>query len=492
MNFLNIIIIEEAKRSVVRLWNNDSTYRGKAINNEFYFLSPIAQLADGEDEYSRHWVYMSEDLKAGFQNFIKNLNKDHNLPLPIEDEFTSYDNPDYLWLSYELENLRRAYNKTMINPYTKKVFEGRKFIPYIQLCLKSTAFSIDSLYPKSTLNTYGVKYKPHYVVEFQQPFLKAFINFVCRVFDDNPQRYIEIAGKKIITHQYKAPIYRLAPFDKYFDCRHDLPAIIISKAVEMLLAHEMSHIGGGHLDLNAKDKVFEANIDNIIAEEDDADCQGVCWVLGSRILESDDPKLDISYDDYAQELALSIFSVYLLYTWTYSKEEREWNDKTIENYGHKDHLPYQLRAYNMIGVSLTRCVNLGKWCEQGEIITSDGKPLGSKFFHKAFDEALAMISSFEHSLHMFFARTEKVYELSLDDNIAELLRMSVQEENESCPELKKENIPWLLGFEPQGQAELKRVNDLWKYVRERLVENGAYCKLRPYQEWQPITLADDK
>ena len=477
---------------MVRVWDNDSTYRGKASNNNFYFLSPIAPLADGEDEYNRHWVYMSEKMKTKFMDFLKELNERHKLSLPVEDEFTSYDNPDYLWLSYELENLRRSYNKSMIDPRTKKLAEGCSFIPYIQLCLKSTAYSIESLYPKATLNQYGAEYKPHYVVEFQQPFLKAFINFVCRVFDDNPQRYMEIAGKKIITHQYKAPIYRMPPFDKYFDCRHDLPATIISKAVEMLLAHEMAHIGGGHLDLNAKDKAFAANIDNIIAEEDDADRQGICWVLGSRILESDCPKLDISYDDYGQELALSIFSVYLLYTWTYSKAEREWNDKTIEHYGRKDHLPYQLRAFNIINVSLNRCINLGKWCKEAEITTSDGKPLDSNFFDNSFKEAIDMIYSFEYSLHMFFARTEKVYELALDDNIAELLRMSAQEESESFPELQKENIPWLLGFEPQGQKELKRVNDLWKTVRQRLTENGTYCQLRPYQKWVSTTPLESK
>lgn len=60
-------------------------------------------------------------------------------------------------------------------------------------------------------------------------FLKAFMNFVATVFDDNPQTYVESDGKKHIIHQYKAPIYRLPPFDQKFDTRHDIPGMILVK-----------------------------------------------------------------------------------------------------------------------------------------------------------------------------------------------------------------------------------------------------------------------
>ncbi|MDD3416268.1 MAG: hypothetical protein PHY47_20090 [Lachnospiraceae bacterium] len=61
--------------------------------------------------------------------------------------------------------------------------------------------------------------------------------------------------------------------------------------------------------------------------------------------------------------------------------------------------------------------------------------------------------------------------------------MVLNENVEILPELSKENIPWRLGFEPDAQRELQRVNDLWEDVRKRLIENGTYCRLRPYVAW---------
>lgn len=41
------------------------------------------------------------------------------------------------------------------------------------------------------------------------------------------------------------------------------------------------------------------------------------------------PKDRIGADDLKEELAMSIFAVYLLYTWNYSGMERMWNKNTI-------------------------------------------------------------------------------------------------------------------------------------------------------------------
>lgn len=84
----------------------------------------------------------------------------------------------------------------------------------------------------------------------------------------------------------------------------------------------------------------------------------------------------------AKELAMSVFAVYLLYTWNYSGEKRVWNKKTISNYGHKSHLPYQLRAYRMLSFTTTRFHNLGEWCECGHVCTAEGNPIDKEFFEK--------------------------------------------------------------------------------------------------------------
>ena len=97
------------------MFENDSTYRGQGLNQDFYFKSPIAVLEENEDEFNRHIVHLSESVKQYWASEIKEMNDEYGLDLPISDELTSYENPDYLWLSFELENLRRKYNKAVFN-----------------------------------------------------------------------------------------------------------------------------------------------------------------------------------------------------------------------------------------------------------------------------------------------------------------------------------------------------------------------------------------
>lgn len=299
---------------VQAMCQNDSTYRGTAERQDFYFKSPLAKLEENEDEYSRCWVYLSDNFKNKLRSFLEHLNDDQGFKLPQEDELTSYDNPEYLWLAYELEHIRHAYNSAMVNPYTGELLAGCKKIPYVQLRLKLEAFSIESLYPKTTVNSYDKQSNSKYVIEFDVAFLKAFMNFIVTVFDDNPQTYIELDGYKYITHQYRAPIYRMPPFKQKFDTRHDIPGMIFSEAIQMLLYHELAHIGGGHLDLKVADPEYGNNPDVQITEEDEADNQAICWLLGIRFLEAPSNILEIGADDLKEELAMSIFAVYLLYT----------------------------------------------------------------------------------------------------------------------------------------------------------------------------------
>ena len=471
---------------VQAMCQNDSTYRGTAKRQDFYFKSLLAKLEENEDEYSRCWVYLSDNFKNKLRSFLEHLNDDQGFKLPQEDELTSYDNPEYLWLAYELEHIRHVYNSAMVNPYTGELLAGCKKIPYVQLRLKLEAFSIESLYPKTTVNSYDRQSNSKYVIEFDVAFLKAFMNFIVTVFEENPQTYIELDGYKYITHQYRAPIYRMPPFKQKFDSRHDIPGMIFSEAIQMLLYHELAHIGGGHLDLKVADPEYGNNPDVQITEEDEADNQAICWLLGIRFLESPSNILEIGADDLKEELAMSIFAVYLLYTWNYSGMERMWNKNTISEYGHKSHLPYQLRAYRMLSVALSRLQNLDIWCEDGQVCSADGEKIKKEFFEEVKKLAFQMINSFETSLSMFFAKTENIYELAQSERLQELYEMVIKEQDELIPEISKEKVPWLLGYAPEGQAEMKRVHDLWKDVREHLEKNGTYCRLRKFEEWVPL------
>lgn len=471
---------------VQAMYENDSTYRGTVERQDFYFKSPFAKLEENEDEYSRCWVYLSDNLKNKLKSLLKNLNDAQGFKLPHEDELTSYDNPEYLWLAYELENIRYAYNSAMINPYIGELLAGCKTIPYVQLRLKSEAFSIETLYPRTTVNNYDKQSNSKYVIEFDVAFLRAFMNFIVTVFDDNPQTYIKWNGDKHIMHQYRAPIYRMPPFEQKFDTRHDIPGMLFNEAIQMLLYHELAHIGGGHLDLRVADPGYANNPDVQITEEDEADNQAVCWLLGIRFLEASSNVLGLCADDLKEELAMSIFAVYLLYTWNYSGMKRMWNKNTISDYGHKSHLPYQLRACRMLSMAVSRLQNLGIWCEDSQVCSADGEKIKREFFNEVEKLAFQMINAFETSLSMFFAKTENIYELAQNEKLQELYEMAIKEQDELIPEISKEKIPWLLGFEPEGQAEMQRVHNLWKEVREHLEKNGTYCRLRKFEEWVPL------
>ena len=112
---------------------NDSTYRGSTKNENFNFNSPIAPLVGEEDDYSRSWIYLSEPLKKNWKKNLQECNARYNLELPKPDDLTSYDNPDYLWLSKELNNLRYVCNEAVRDPRSGKLATGFSEIPYIQI-----------------------------------------------------------------------------------------------------------------------------------------------------------------------------------------------------------------------------------------------------------------------------------------------------------------------------------------------------------------------
>ena len=135
----------------------------------------------------------------------------------------------------------------------------------------------------------------------------------------------------------------------------------------------------------------------------------------------------------------------------------------------------------MLNTSCCKLIELGKTAETSGITASGGEKITKAYMDTAFDKAMEMIDAFERAFHMFYVRTEDVYNLALDEQFGKLRQMAINENNSSIPTLKKENIPWRLGFEPEAKKELKRVDELWKDVRKRLIENGSYCILRDFQ-----------
>lgn len=453
-------------------WDNDNTFHGKADSYELMFNSPFA----GKENVAS----FSKDKMDELKQYIEQLDQMHHVGLVKEDDLTSYDNPDFLWLSYELNRMRLRYNASQRNPYTREVLQGHSQIPYVHICLNALAMSVSSLYPQSTLNKYKSSIKEHYVVDFELPFLKKYMEFLCGLFDDNPQ---VIDKNKRVVYQFKAPIYRKSPFTTMFDYRHEIPATIFHQSVLMLLSHELAHIGNGHLKLIAKDKAYGSSQDVLRACESDADCTALCWLLGSRILDVEGTCLEIAADDYIEELALSVCSVYMLLSWSYDKDHRKWN---VESINKSDHFPASVRAYNMLNLAYTRLLKIGEWCERDGIVTSDKVKIDKAFTEKAFTIGMEMIKAFDRTFFMKHAHTEEVCELFDKGEGREVYQMALQEQSEGRVDIGIADAFYMIGCTKDAQAELKKIHELWPEVRSRLLEVDPYCRLAAVEPWNEL------
>ena len=92
-------------------WDNDYTFHGKTDSYELMFNSPFA----GKENVAS----FSKDKMNELKQYIEQLDQKHQVGLVKEDDLTSYNNPDFLWLSYELNRMRLRYNTSQRNPYTR-------------------------------------------------------------------------------------------------------------------------------------------------------------------------------------------------------------------------------------------------------------------------------------------------------------------------------------------------------------------------------------
>ena len=59
----------------------------------------------------------------------------------------------------------------------------------------------------------------------------------------------------------------LSPLNPTVNLRNHIPGLMFHKAVQMLLVHELAHIGCGHLDLQAVDPEFGNDINTKCPEQ---------------------------------------------------------------------------------------------------------------------------------------------------------------------------------------------------------------------------------
>ena len=123
---------------MAKIINSPSKYiQGR---NEIANLATYYKLRGNSGAYLLVDKFIFDNFKNKIRNFLEHLNDEQGFKLPQEDELTSYDNPEYLWLAYELEHIRHTYNSVMVNPCTGELLAGCKKIPYVQLRLKLEAF----------------------------------------------------------------------------------------------------------------------------------------------------------------------------------------------------------------------------------------------------------------------------------------------------------------------------------------------------------------
>ena len=70
---------------------------------------------------------------------------------------------------------------------------------------------------------------------------------------------------------------------------------------------------------------------------------------------------------------------------------------------------------------------LDDWSVEGNVVTKDGIPITKGYMQSAYEEAMKMITAYETSLYMPFAKTERFCELADSGQWSEINKMIVAE-----------------------------------------------------------------
>lgn len=369
----------------------------------------------------------------------------------------STESDDYLYLYYTLYRLREGYNINYDMDFLSKYFSKEELeqndiynkskthkIPYVHLKI-----NVDkNCGGRSDITKWGENEEIYYL-EFDYKFIIDYLNFIVKCFDPlfNNENKPELERCYLLTlglpieakesllqalrtgipymlwhlndKEYKLfnlkgqgrdnkwlvgevpQIYKTKGFEKFCTNTNYLISDLLDFAVNCIMAHELGHIGKGHIK-------YVANNLNLVDEnqyikqmlEFDADTAGLIWVLGIDFLDGVDGPFDrninLTLDDLIEHLELKVFAYYTVLRWKSLEDEAIWDNDVVKEENYSSHPKIQLRIMQMLINAFQRLDEILDMSNMNNITTKDNKRLTKEIIENIKMDILQMIADFEN------------------------------------------------------------------------------------------------
>lgn len=424
----------------------------------------------------------------------------------------STDSDDYLYLYYTLHRLRENYNvnydiEIFSKYFSKEILEQNDLynkskthrIPYVHLEIGGDK----DVGGRTNITNWGEDEEIYYI-EFDYKFIINYLNFIVERFDillnnenkpkseqcdlltlelpeDNKKSILKDLKSGIpympwilnYKDEYKLynlkgqgvddkwligeiqQIYRTRGFEKFCTSSDYLISYLLDFAVNSIIAHELGHIGKGHIKYRAKNiDLIEKNqyINQML--EFDADRTGLEWVLSSDFFDGIygpfDRKLNITINDLIEHLELKVFAYYTVLRWQSLDKESIWDNAIVKEEEQSLHPKIQLRIIQTIVNAFQRLDQILVMSDKDGITTKDNKKLTKDIIKNIKRNILQMIADFEN----VYADTKTHF--TLESMIKRFEELSVV-----------------------AKEELKKSYELWPDISKEL-EQYSYCNVNKY------------
>ena len=409
--------------------------------------------------------------KEKIKKYLEKEEKERDLLWRFGEGIYSTDFDDYLYLYYTLYKLREGYNINFDRELLVRYFPKEELynkiktnkIPYVHLSINQGRN--DGARSRILQNKDD---DIIYCIEFDYDFLKDYFDFLIKSFDilfynenkpENKRCYILTFGlpinQKVVIGELPA-IYKTKGFYKFHTNSDYLISDLMDFAVEAIMAHELGHIGKGHI------KYLDANNWSLGEQnkyarrmlEFDADTIGIIWLFGLDFLNGIegpfDRNIDINLDDLIEHLELKIFTYYLTLRWSSLDKEVVWDNEIIQEENKMLHPKIQFRIMQMLINAFQRLDEILAMSDKDGITTKDNKRLTKDIIDDIKQNILQMITDFEN----VYANTKTNF--TLESMIKRFEELSVV-----------------------AKEELKKSYELWPDISKEL-EKYSYCNVNKY------------
>lgn len=431
-------------------------------------------------------VEFTKEEHDSIMNFILAAEKAHDFNIETKySSFNRYDNDDYLFMAYLINDISNKYCDAYADPTRRKWQEGYKAPPYIHVeifegqdCeLEPDGIGVIYKDKKINMSVSGPLPNGCYCLNIDRYFLLRYIDFLRRIFDDNSEMTITIPGKGRFTIPLKKSIYNTSGFQRLFHTRTDLISDLYMLSFRAVVMHEFAHVMNGHGLLKKADAAYADQREIRICAEQNADDSAMRWLLAEPLYDGIDGNshnynLEHTRKRLKEIWAIRVFAFYLALSWQHRDDDRVWKEETLQSFKDdpkKIHPLYQFRLYNILrrAIILLSAITEREDCRSYK--TSDGKPIDEALITETMREAMDYVNSLESCFDSAYGEEIRTVEQIMKDNL---------KGNNGSLQADVKRIPYAPPFfDKAAMEEICSIRDRWPELKARLEAVGHYSKL---------------